>query len=430
MSTPTGRPFGPINISDYAPKRVRDRLAAQGGRDRDDQPDTPDGPEQEPAEAAFEAAPDEQSDEPQSSPLAPLGAHERSAAAWDDGEPDDGRAYDVVPEDRDEDAYADEDAYPTESAYAKPTARRPYVVHRAAYEVDLDRLEADLEDLRQDGGDDAVRLPPAGQLPPPWMRRRSGETYIEGHRLPPSLEPSYLPPPPMRERTNHMGMVLRVFFACAVAAPVAYFLVYYFSVVTEPSTARRKPAPVETQIAALPPMPAVQPSEAPAPPPPPTPALPAQASPQPAATYTPQSVAPSAPQSVAPSTPPSVAPNWPTPRVTTIAVTVPQNPAPAPVRRPVIAIDPDEIAILLRQGEQFIAAGDVVTARVPFARAAEAGDAKAALALGATYDPAVLVKLGVRGIAPDVAKARSWYEKARDLGSSEATARLENLAIR
>ena len=51
----------------------------------------------------------------------------------------------------------------------------------------------------------------------------------------------------------------------------------------------------------------------------------------------------------------------------------------------------------MKQGEQFIAAGDVVTARTAFQRAAEAGDAKAAVALGAAYDPTVLAKLEVVG---------------------------------
>jgi len=59
-----------------------------------------------------------------------------------------------------------------------------------------------------------------------------------------------------------------------------------------------------------------------------------------------------------------------------------------------------------------IAAGDVATARVVLQRAAEAGNAGAAMALGATYDPNVLAKLGVVGVKPDAEKARSWYEKA------------------
>ena len=77
-----------------------------------------------------------------------------------------------------------------------------------------------------------------------------------------------------------------------------------------------------------------------------------------------------------------------------------------------------------------IAAGDVVTARIVFQRAAEAGDANAAMALGATYDPTVLAKLGVAGLGADVEKARTWYQKAESLGSAEATRRLAILANR
>ena len=105
--------------------------------------------------------------------------------------------------------------------------------------------------------------------------------------------------------------------------------------------------------------------------------------------------------------------------------------AQAPLSSPALrALDAEQIKLLMKQGEQFIAAGDVVTARTAFQRAAEAGDAKAAVALGATYDPTVLAKLGVVGISADVAKARSWYQKAEKLGSPEAKRRLEALADR
>jgi hypothetical protein len=77
-------------------------------------------------------------------------------------------------------------------------------------------------------------------------------------------------------------------------------------------------------------------------------------------------------------------------------------------------LDPEEIKLLMKQGEQLIAAGDVATARVVLQRAAEAGNAGAAMALGATYDSNVLAKLGVVGVKPDAEKARSWYEKAGD----------------
>jgi TPR repeat protein len=81
----------------------------------------------------------------------------------------------------------------------------------------------------------------------------------------------------------------------------------------------------------------------------------------------------------------------------------------------------------VKQGEQFIAAGDVVTARIV---AAEAGHAGAAVALGGAYDPIALAKLGVVGLGGDVERARTWYQKAESLGSAEATRRLAILAGR
>jgi TPR repeat protein len=63
-----------------------------------------------------------------------------------------------------------------------------------------------------------------------------------------------------------------------------------------------------------------------------------------------------------------------------------------------------------------------------FKRAAEAGDGRSALALGASYDPDVLRKLGVIGVAGDIALAREWYAKASSYGSREAAQRIELLA--
>ena len=116
----------------------------------------------------------------------------------------------------------------------------------------------------------------------------------------------------------------------------------------------------------------------------------------------------------------------------TVAMLQPGTPSAqaSPSSPAVRALDAEQIKLLMKRGEQFIAAGDVVTARTAFQRAAEAGDAKAAVALGATYDPTVLAKLGVVGISADVAKARSWYEKAEKLGSPDARRRLEVLADR
>lgn len=105
--------------------------------------------------------------------------------------------------------------------------------------------------------------------------------------------------------------------------------------------------------------------------------------------------------------------------------------APPPAARRVVRqIDPEEIAALLKRGEDYIATGDLASARLVLQRAAEGGDARAALALAGTYDPNVLEQLGVKGFAPDVGLALAWYEKARDFGSAEAPRRLERLASR
>jgi hypothetical protein len=91
-------------------------------------------------------------------------------------------------------------------------------------------------------------------------------------------------------------------------------------------------------------------------------------------------------------------------------------------------LDPDAVAALLKRADALIASGDVAAARLVLRRAADAGDARAAMTLAETYDPAILEKLDVHGFVPDVAMARSWYEKARKFGSAEAPQRLEMLA--
>jgi hypothetical protein len=88
----------------------------------------------------------------------------------------------------------------------------------------------------------------------------------------------------------------------------------------------------------------------------------------------------------------------------------------------------EETARLLKRGEEFMGEGRVSAARLVFQRAAEACDVRAAFALGASYDPIMLQKLGVALLDPDIAAARAWYEKAKELGSSEASQELELLS--
>jgi hypothetical protein len=91
-------------------------------------------------------------------------------------------------------------------------------------------------------------------------------------------------------------------------------------------------------------------------------------------------------------------------------------------------LDSDAITALVARGRTYIAAGDVAAARLVLRRAAEAGDSRAALALGSTYDPIALARLGVFSFAADLSQAREWYRKAAELGSADAPQRLEQLA--
>jgi hypothetical protein len=87
----------------------------------------------------------------------------------------------------------------------------------------------------------------------------------------------------------------------------------------------------------------------------------------------------------------------------------------------------EEIAALVAGGRQLMVAGDISNARLALQPLAEiAGNATAALELGATYDPTFLQQQAMTDMA-DVRMARLWYEKARDLGSTEAAVRLERL---
>jgi len=109
------------------------------------------------------------------------------------------------------------------------------------------------------------------------------------------------------------------------------------------------------------------------------------------------------------------------------AAAAPEAAAPA---EPIHHLEASEIAALLKRADGLIASGDVAAARLVLRRAAEAADARAAMMLAGTYDPTVLEKLGVHGVVPDLAMARSWYEKARRFGASDASSQLDKLANR
>ena len=112
-------------------------------------------------------------------------------------------------------------------------------------------------------------------------------------------------------------------------------------------------------------------------------------------------------------------------------------PAPAPASKPAAfrapaaseaqtaaTLPPELLAALMKRGNQSLALGDIEAARLLFRRAADAGDARAATALGRTYDPKFAAMAG------DPVRAMAWYRKAITLGDPAAVGLLTQLAGR
>jgi hypothetical protein len=245
-----------------------------------------------------------------------------------------------------------------------------------------------------------------------------------------SLDPDQEPEPPVRidNRPTLDRIVLRLCAVAGVAALVAWASI---SLPTLTVSLPFKPHIGEMVDAIL--IPALAPAAAPATASAPTPA-PASESELPTtpvkvehihAVMAPLPVATEAPVPAAivpvaiPQATPSPAPALPEPA---LAATPPQQTA-----RPV-TLAPDEIAMLIKRGKDLLTSGDISAARLLLRRAAEAGNADAALAFGSTFDPAVITRLGAIGVRGDAAKAREWYEKAAALGSNTASQQIAHLA--
>jgi hypothetical protein len=107
------------------------------------------------------------------------------------------------------------------------------------------------------------------------------------------------------------------------------------------------------------------------------------------------------------------------------------TPAPTPTKHATTikpAIPSAQAKALRTRGDELMGMGDVATARLYFERAADAGDAHAALLAGHTYNPEILSGFGVRGMQGDMAEAEKWYQRAADLGDKDAIRELANLA--
>jgi len=375
-----------------------------------------------------------------------------------------------------------------ESPIPQSTRRSPFSERRSTFataehgrgdstdDIDLQRLEESVRRLQREAAVSRLR-PPADEPPADHpgdarVQRRRSDTYIDGYRVPPSLQPEVLTPPAeFREGNGRLWTVLSMLIASAVAAPIAY---YFAAGGSSPSSDQRlasaesRPT-VETLTVTAPTIPARPPraqervdvAAVPETPPPvttvPRRAPGAQAPQPPAAALPPPAPQPPAPQppaqrvertppvqTVERTPPPAQRAAAPPPPAQSVERAAPP-PAPAPIIErapppqvaertpqpvPTRTLDPAEVDVLVKQGQQFVAAGDFVTARLVFQRAAEAGNAAAALALGASYDPVVLSRLGVRGVDADVGKARAWYQKAKDFGAPDADRRLSTLANR
>jgi hypothetical protein len=399
MSTPSGKSEPEDVISAYAPKRIRERAAGATAATvpkaerapSEDAPLSPDVPAAEGADL-------------------PLDHPDQGASL----QPDSGSA-----------------AAPPEAAHA--TGSPP----QTRKDTDLERLEASLRWLQQ-RQTAHVRLPPAPTLSTSQFRpiadgggpgARGRRTIVEATRPPlRSLEPEPLELPPVAADRSPNTMLF-VSIACIAMAAVVY---YFLETTGEPPTSATASGPQMASVAAPPVLQPAEVEQSVTTELPPSqvadsgdierntaqeaslrPALPQAAN----AAIQPESSSPQQTASISPrqtEASPRETAAMPAPAIATAPRTT----------TPVRTLDAEQIKLLVEQGEKYIAAGDVVAARTIFQRAAEAGDATAALALAATYDPIVLAKLGVMGMGADVEKARAWYQMAESYGSAEASQRL------
>jgi hypothetical protein len=257
-----------------------------------------------------------------------------------------------------------------------------------------------------------------------------GDVALRELRTQLSLDPDAVPTPPAPAAASRSARTLALIAgACAIVAAAGLGAYLLASSVLTPSS----PAPGDSAPAANL-HPAVKSDRAMIP----AAAVDADAS-RPAAPAEPPSAMPSSnpASSAAAPEPPAPTMSAPAAPIAATAVVVPNPPAPPPVAAnaepapaapQVQSLDREEIATLIARGRSFIANGDIAAARLVLRRAADAGDAAAALLLGSTFDPATLRPLKVIGTAPDVEQARKWYQRAAELGSAEAGRRLAMLA--
>jgi hypothetical protein len=430
MSAPSGKP-DPIDLSAYEPRRARERVAAapHPSKDKTDPLRSPYAPKRV-QPAGTERQPVESDRDPLRSPYAPMKSRGQPAVAPElginaDAEPPppmrvrEGSRERLTPECH---TLGRGDHLPKTALEESIRGRHPVTaasfqpIHpsKGRYQPapergneimsdhDIKQLEDSLRWLqRQEAAARLTRAAPL--LPVPGLasshttgRHHNSEMPVDSLQAPRSLEAERLAPPfAMSSRRYNLRWPLGIVVASIFAAAIAYyFLVGSWSPPPGPQIGSLDQTIVAPQSTGA------------------------------------QKSRPSSAQHRDPETVPlesSAGISQTTRSSESETAPMLQEEAPSP-RKFIRVLDPEEIKLLTRQGEQLAATGDLVTARILFQRAAEVGDATAAMALGATYDPNVLAKLGVAGMAADVEKARSWYRKAQSQGSAEATRRLRALA--
>ena len=91
---------------------------------------------------------------------------------------------------------------------------------------------------------------------------------------------------------------------------------------------------------------------------------------------------------------------------------------------------PAAVAALLARGDALIAIGNVAAARLVYQRAAAHASARAATAMGKTYDPRFLQAIGAIGVVADPDAAAAWYRRGSTLGDEDATPLLGGLEVK
>jgi hypothetical protein len=91
------------------------------------------------------------------------------------------------------------------------------------------------------------------------------------------------------------------------------------------------------------------------------------------------------------------------------------------------AVGDAKVEFLVERGNALLRGADAVSARHFFARAAETGNAAAAAAMAASYDPLYLERNAIRGVNADPEQAAAWYRVAIARGDQAAALRLNEL---